>query len=216
MSQAIRLKIAKKVSELLVEGNVVNLGIGIPTLIPDCIGDKNVYLQSENGILGMGATPADEETDMDLISANKQPVSLNKGASIFDSADSFSMIRGGHIDLAVLGALQVDETGEIANWAIPGKAILGVGGAMDLVMGAQKIIIATTHLTKDGNPKIVNKLTYPSSGKRKVDMIVTEHALFKFISSKMYLMEVLSDISFEELKQITPASYEISSSFIAS
>ena len=208
MSESKRIKIAKRVAQELNEGDVINLGIGIPTLIPDYIGEKVVFLQSENGLLGMGPTPKEEDTDMDLISASKRPITMEPGASIFDSADSFAMIRGGHIDLAVLGTLQVDETGKVANWSIPGANILGVGGAMDLVVGAKRIIIATTHLTKDDKPKIVKELTYPSSGDRKVDMVVTEHAVFEFKKGEMYLTERLSDISLQELADITDASYK--------
>lgn len=209
MSQFDRIKVAKRIAEELKEGEVVNLGVGIPTIIPDYLGDKKVYLQSENGLLGMGPTPADEDIDMDLISASKKPISMDIGASLFDSSDSFLMIRGGHIDTAVLGALQVDETGEVANWAVPGETILGVGGAMDLVAGAKRMIIASMHLSKDGSPKIVKKLSFPSSGVRKADMIVTEHAVFRFIEGKMYLVEILSDVSVEELREMTDAHFSL-------
>lgn len=207
LSQSERIKIAKRVAEELQEGEVVNLGVGIPTLIPDYLGDKKMFLQSENGLLGMGPTPAEDDIDMDLISASKKPITFDVGASLFDSSDSFLMIRGGHIDVAVLGALQVDETGEVANWAVPGETILGVGGAMDLVAGAKRMIIASIHLSKDGNPKLVKKLTFPTSGNRKADMIVTEHAVFKFREGKMYLVEILSDISVNQLREITEAKF---------
>ena len=209
MSLSDRIKIAKRVAQELNEGEIVNLGVGIPTIIPDYLDDKKVYLQSENGLLGMGPTPSDDDIDMDLISASKKPVSMDAGASRFDSSDSFLMIRGGHIDTAVLGALQVDETGEVANWAVPGKTILGVGGAMDLVAGARRMIIASMHLSKDGSPKIVKKLSFPSSGTRKADMIVTEHAVFKFLEGKMYLLETLSDISIEALREMTDAEFYV-------
>ncbi|WP_423408350.1 3-oxoacid CoA-transferase subunit B [Heyndrickxia sp. MSNUG] len=209
MSQSDRITIAKRVAQELKEDEAVNLGVGIPTIIPDYLGDKKVYLQSENGLLGMGPTPADEDIDMDLISASKKPISMDIGASLFDSSDSFLMIRGGHIDTAVLGALQVDETGEVANWAVPGETILGVGGAMDLVAGAKRMIIASMHLSKDGSPKIVKKLSFPSSGVRKADMIVTEHAVFRFIEGKMYLVEILSDVSVEELREMTDAHFSL-------
>jgi 3-oxoacid CoA-transferase B subunit len=209
LSQSDRIKIAKRVAEELNEGEVVNLGVGIPTIIPDYLGDKKVFLQSENGLLGMGPTPSDEDIDMDLISASKKPITMDLGASLFDSSDSFLMIRGGHIDTAVLGALQVDETGEVANWAVPGETILGVGGAMDLVAGAKHMIIASMHLSKDGSPKIVKNLSFPSSGVRKADMIVTEHAVFRFIHGKMFLIEILSDVSVEELREITEAQFSL-------
>ena len=207
MSQSDRIRIAKRVAQELKEGEIVNLGVGIPTLIPDYLGGKKVYLQSANGLLGMGPSPAEEDMDMDLISASKKPITMDIGASLFDSSDSFLMIRGGHIDTAVLGALQVDETGEVANWTVPGDTILGVGGAMDLVAGAKRIIIASMHLSKDGSPKLVKKLTFPSSGARKVDMVVTEHAVFKFIEGKMYLAEILSGVSVETLRTLTDARF---------
>lgn len=210
MSLNDRITIAKRIVQELEDGQVVNLGVGIPTLIPDYLGEKKLYLQSENGLLGMGPTPPEHEIDMDLISASKQPITTDIGASLFDSADSFAMIRGGHIDLAVLGALQVDQTGEIANWAVPGQTILGVGGAMDLVTGAEKIIVATMHTAKDGSPKLVKELTFPSSGTRKVDMVVTEHAVFSFEAGQMSLVEIISDISLEHLREITEAEFQLS------
>ncbi|WP_277674511.1 3-oxoacid CoA-transferase subunit B [Piscibacillus halophilus] len=209
MNNELRVKVAKRVAEELNDGDIINLGVGIPTLIPDYLGDKKVYLHSENGLLGMGPTPPEDEINMDLISASKKPITMDIGASLFDSSDSFVMIRGGHIDMAILGALQIDETGEIANWAIPGKTILGVGGAMDLVAGAKKIIIASSHQAKDGSPKFVKKLTFPSSGARKVDMLVTEHAVFKFKDGGCELVEILSDISVEELRDITDANFTV-------
>lgn len=202
-----RIKIAKRVAQELSDGEVINLGVGIPTLIPDYLGDKKVYLQSENGLLGMGPTPDEENINMDLISASKKPITMDTGASLFDSSDSFVMIRGGHVDLAVMGALQVDQFGEIANWAVPGKTILGVGGAMDLVAGAKRIIIASRHLAKDGSPKLVKELTFPSSGVRKADMLITEHAVFKFTEKGTELIEILSDLTVNELKEITGAEF---------
>ncbi|OZU88112.1 succinyl-CoA--3-ketoacid-CoA transferase [Virgibacillus indicus] len=202
-----RIKIAKRVAQELSDGEVINLGVGIPTLIPDYLGDKKVYLQSENGLLGMGPTPDEENINMDLISASKKPITMDTGASLFDSSDSFVMIRGGHVDLAVMGALQVDQYGEIANWAVPGKTILGVGGAMDLVAGAKRIIIASRHLAKDGSPKLVKELTFPSSGVRKADMLITEHAVFKFTEKGTELIEILSDLTVNELKEITGAEF---------
>ncbi len=207
LSQNNRIKIAKRVVQELKDGQAVNLGVGIPTLIPDYLGDKHLFLQSENGLLGMGPTPPEDEVNMDLISASKQPISMEIGASLFDSSASFAMIRGGHIDAAVLGALEVDQTGEIANWAVPGKTILGVGGAMDLVAGAKKIILTMSHTSKDGKPKLVKKLSCPRSGIRKADMVVTEHAVFKFVDDSMELVEIISDITIEQLKEITEAEF---------
>lgn len=207
LSQEARIKIAKRVAEELSDGDIVNLGVGIPTLIPDYLGDKKVHLQSENGLLGMGPTPDEKDINMDLISASKHPISMEPGASLFDSSDSFVMIRGGHIHVAVMGALQVDQYGEIANWAIPGKNILGVGGAMDLVAGAKKIIIASMHQAKDGTPKLVEKLTFPTSGNGRANILVTEHAVFKFSDQGTELVEQLSDLSLEQLKEITGAPF---------
>lgn len=211
LNQSNRIKIAKRIVQELKYGQVVNLGVGIPTLIPDYLGDKNLVLQSENGLLGIGPTPPSEEVNMDLISASKEPISMEIGASLFDSSNSFAMIRGGHIDVAVLGVLQVDETGEIANWAVPGQTILGVGGAMDLVAGAQEIIVATLHTSKNGEPKLVKELTFPSSGIRKADLVVSEHAVFKFEEGKMRLVEILSDITLDKLIEITSATFEYNS-----
>lgn len=207
MRQADRIKIAKRIVQELGEGQTVNLGVGIPTLIPDYLGDKHLILQSENGLLGMGPTPPADEVNMDLISASKAPITMEIGASLFDSSSSFAMIRGGHIDVAVLGVLQVDQTGEIANWAVPGETILGVGGAMDLVAGAKKIIIATSHTSKNGEAKFVKELSFPTSGITKADLAVSEHAVFKFEEGRMKLVEILSDISIEELQEMTEAEF---------
>jgi 3-oxoacid CoA-transferase B subunit len=205
-----RERIARRIAMELQSGMIVNLGVGIPTLIQDYLQPNHgVFLQSENGVLGMGATPNKEDRDMDLISASKQPISLNKGASIFSSADSFAMIRGGHVDIAVLGALQVSENGEIANWAIPGQDILGVGGAMDLVANAKKLIIAITHVTKDMKPKIVKSLTYPTSGIRYAEKIVTEKGVFTVEDGKMYLQEIAHDCSLEEIRNYSDADFEV-------
>ncbi|MGN7408424.1 3-oxoacid CoA-transferase subunit B [Sporosarcina sp. SAFN-010] len=211
LNQFKRIKIAHRIVQELKQGQVVNLGVGIPTLIPDYLGEKKLVLQSENGLLGMGPTPPAAEVNMDLISASKAPITMEIGASLFDSSNSFAMIRGGHIDVAVLGVLQVDQTGEIANWAVPGQTILGVGGAMDLVAGAKEIIVATLHSSKNGEPKLVKELTFPSSGIRKADLVVSEHAVFKFEDGTMRLIEILSDISIEELKEITGAEFEYNS-----
>ncbi|HLR23394.1 MAG TPA: 3-oxoacid CoA-transferase subunit B [Pseudogracilibacillus sp.] len=202
-----RIKIAKRIAQELSDGDTVNLGVGIPTLIPDYLGDKDIILHSENGLLGVGPTPSEEDINMDLMNASKQPVTMANGASLFDSSDSFVMIRGGHIDLAIMGALQIDQFGEIANWAIPGKDILGVGGAMDLVAGANRIIIASMHQAKDETPKLVDKLSFPSSGYGKADMLVTEHGVFKFTENGTELIEQLSDISVQELQEITGAKF---------
>lgn len=193
--------IAKRIAEELEDGQSVNLGIGIPTLVASFIQDKEVYLQAENGLLGMGPPPSEEELDIDLISAGKEPITTTIGASYFNSASSFAMIRGGHIDVAVLGILEVNEIGQIANWSVPGQPILGVGGAMDLVAGAKKIIAAAQLFTKQGNSKLVKELTLPISGLRSIEMLVTEYAVFTFKDQKVIVTELLGDLSFEELQE---------------
>lgn len=207
-----RIKIVKRVVEELEDGQIVNLGVGIPTMIPDYLDGKKVFFHTENGLLGMGPTPDEKDINMDLISASKQPITMEPGASLFDSAESFAMIRGGHIDVAILGALQINRFGEIANWAIPGQSILGVGGAMDLVAGAKKIIVASTHQAKDGSPKIVEELTFPSSGKRRIDLLITEHAVFTFSDEGPILLE--SSLSIEELKAITGTDFIVHENLI--
>ncbi|HWK24772.1 MAG TPA: 3-oxoacid CoA-transferase subunit B [Ureibacillus sp.] len=202
MSNAdVRYKIAQRIAQELEDGQVVNLGVGIPTLVNEFIDDKEVYLQAENGLLGIGPPPTKEELDIDLINASKEPVTIAKGASFFSSADSFAMIRGGHVDVAVLGILQVDPRGQIANWAVPNQPILGVGGAMDLVAGAKKVIGAATLFTKDGTSKIVKELTYPVSGVRLIDMLVTDYAVFSFENGEIQVEEILIDISLSELSE---------------
>lgn len=211
-----RERIAKRIAAELEDGQAVNLGVGIPTLVASFIAEKEVYLQSENGLIGMGPPPEKAAIDADLISAGKEPVTLAKHAAFFNSADSFAMIRGGHIDVAVLGILQVNPQGEVANWAVPGQPILGVGGAMDLVVGAKKVIAAATLFAKDGSAKLVPQLTYPTSGIRLIDMLVTEHAVFEFTTDGVVVTEIVSDMDFATLqshinvplKQLKPMSCE--------
>lgn len=197
----VRMKIAKRIAEELEDGQAVNLGVGIPTLVASFIGDKEIYFQAENGLLGIGPPPTPEELDAELINASKDPVTILKGASFFSSADSFAMIRGGHIDVAVLGILQVDPKGQIANWAVPNLPILGVGGAMDLVVGAKKVIGAATLFTKNGTSKIIEKLTYPISGIRLIDMLVTDYGVFTFENGEISVVELLGDLSLEALSE---------------
>ncbi|ALC86828.1 acetate CoA-transferase [Bacillus sp. FJAT-22090] len=193
--------IAKRIAEELEDGQIVNLGIGIPTIVSEYLEDKEVFLQTENGLLGMGPPATDDNLDIDLINAGKEPVTYLKSASFFSSADSFALIRGGHVDVAVLGILQVDVHGEIANWAVPNQPILGVGGAMDLVTGAKKVIVAATLFAKDGTSKLVKELTYKTSGIRKVDLFVCEYAVIKFTVEGPRVVELLGDMSLEQLSE---------------
>ncbi|MEW5592807.1 3-oxoacid CoA-transferase subunit B [Peribacillus frigoritolerans] len=201
MSQDKRHLIAKRISEELEEGQVVNLGIGIPTLVTQYLGDQEIYLQSENGLLGIGPPPEEENLDIDLINAGKESVTYLKGSSFFSSADSFALIRGGHVDVAILGVLQVDVHGEIANWAVPNQPILGVGGAMDLVTGAKKVIIAATLFNKKGESKLVQNLTYKTSGIRRVDLFVSDYAVFEFTEDGVKVVEIIEDITIEVLSK---------------
>ncbi|WP_018133083.1 3-oxoacid CoA-transferase subunit B [Effusibacillus pohliae] len=206
--------IAWRAAQELEDGDIVNLGIGIPVFVADYIPpERQVFLHSENGILGVGPTPPPERVDPDLINASKLPISEMPGASYFDSALSFAMMRGGHVDKTVIGALQVSETGDIANWAVPGKDVLGVGGAMDLIVGARTVIVATTHLAPDGKPKLLPSCTYPLTARGEVDILVTEYCVFRFVDSKMILEELVDDMSLERLKEITPANFELSRNF---
>jgi 3-oxoacid CoA-transferase len=202
--------IASRVAKELKNGDVINLGIGLPTLVTDFLPkDIQVFIHSENGILGVGSSPSPQQIDPDLVNAGKLPVTIQEGAAFFDSATSFAMIRGGHVDVAILGVLEVNQEGYIANWAIPGQTILGVGGAMDLLEGARKVIVATTHTAKDGKPKIVKETQYPLTSLRKADLIVTELAVFEVCGNKLILIELAPSVSLEEIKQKTEANFKI-------
>jgi 3-oxoacid CoA-transferase B subunit len=206
----VQRRIAARVVPHIRPGAVVNLGIGIPTLVADHLPEHAAYLQTENGLLGVGPTPPSGEADPDLVHAGKQPVTARSGASYFASSASFGMIRGGHVEVAVLGALQVDAQGRIANWAIPGKPVLGVGGAMDLLVGARTVIIATTHTAKDGSPKIVERCSFPLTAQRRVDVVVTEAAIFRVEDGGLVLVELADGVDLDWVRDHTGARFRIS------
>ncbi|MCT4592765.1 MAG: 3-oxoacid CoA-transferase subunit B [Anaeromicrobium sp.] len=202
--------IAKRVAQELHDGDVVNLGIGLPTMVANYIpSDMDVTFQSENGFVGLGPAPAEEDVDMDLVNAGGQPVTAVPGAAFFDSAMSFSIIRGGHVDVTVLGALQVDAQGNLANWMIPGKMVPGMGGAMDLVVGAKKVIISMTHTAK-GKPKILKECKLPLTAANQVNMIITEMGVMEVTKDGIVLVEINPEFSVEDVKNATEAELIIS------
>lgn len=206
-----REQIAQRIAQELKDGYYVNLGIGIPTLVANYIPkNTNIILQSENGLLGMGPFPYEDEVDADLINAGKQTITATKGAAFFSSADSFAMIRGGHIDLTVLGAFEVDQLGNLASWMIPGKMVKGMGGAMDLVAGARTIIVAMSHANKNGESKILKQCTLPLTGINCVTKVVTDLAVLELRDGVFHLLEHAPDISIEKIQQLTDADLIIS------
>ena len=207
-----RNQLAQRAAQELRDGFYVNLGIGIPTLVANFVPkDMTVWLQSENGLLGMGAFPSEDAVDPDLINAGKQTVTGVPGHSFFSSADSFAMIRGGHIDLAILGAMEVSEEGDLANWMIPGKLVKGMGGAMDLVAGVKRRIIVMEHTNKRGESKVIPQCTLPLTGKHCVDMLITDLAVFGMdeATRRFVLLEVAPGVTIDEIRAKTTARFDV-------
>ena len=205
-----RNEMAQRIAKEIKDGFVVNLGIGIPTLVANFIGDKDVMLQSENGLLGLGPFPLEQEVDPDLINAGKQTVTALPGASFFSSAESFAMIRGGHVDLTVLGAMQVDRNRSIANWMVPGKMVKGMGGAMDLVAGAKRVVVAMKHMDNKGNPKLLNQCTLPLTGTQCIHLVITDLGVFDFDDKGFVLKEIAPGVDERDVIKNTEALVTVS------
>ncbi len=204
-----REAIIKRAAKELKEGMYVNLGIGLPTLVANEVSGMNIVFQSENGLLGIGAYPLEGGVDADLINASKETVTVVPGASFFNSADSFAMIRGGHIDLAILGGMEVSQNGDLANWMIPKKLIKGMGGAMDLVHGAKKVIVIMEHCNKYGESKVKKECSLPLTGKGVVHQLITDLAVFEFSNNAMKLVELQEGVSLDQVKEKTEAEFEV-------
>ncbi len=204
-----REAIIKRAAKELKEGMYVNLGIGLPTLVANEVSGMNIVFQSENGLLGIGAYPLEGGVDADLINAGKETITVVPGASFFNSADSFAMIRGGHIDLAILGGMEVSQNGDLANWMIPKKLIKGMGGAMDLVHGAKKVIVIMDHCNKYGESKVKKECSLPLTGKGVVHQLITDLAVFEFSNNAMKLVELQEGVSLDQVREKTEAEFEV-------
>ena len=206
-----RNDMARRAAQELEDGYYVNLGIGIPTLVANFIPDGvDVTLQSENGMLGMGPFPYEDEVDPDLINAGKQTITELRRTSYFSSADSFGMIRGGHIDLSILGAMEVSEKGDLANWMIPGKMVKGMGGAMDLVAGVKRVVVVMDHTSKNGDPKLLHECSLPLTGQQVVDLVITNMGVFEIERGKgMTLIELADGVSLDDVKAATEANFKV-------
>ncbi|GAA6877988.1 succinyl-CoA--3-ketoacid CoA transferase subunit B [Helicobacter pylori] len=204
-----RETIIKRAAKELKEGMYVNLGIGLPTLVANEVSGMNIVFQSENGLLGIGAYPLEGGVDADLINAGKETITVVPGASFFNSADSFAMIRGGHIDLAILGGMEVSQNGDLANWMIPKKLIKGMGGAMDLVHGAKKVVVIMEHCNKYGESKVKKECSLPLTGKGVVHQLITDLAVFEFSNNAMKLVELQEGVSLDQVKEKTEAEFEV-------
>jgi len=206
-----KILIARRIAQELKDGDVVNLGIGLPTMVNGFLPPGvNVILQSENGFVGLGPNPAPGEEDFDLVNAGGQPVTILPGGAFFDSAMSFAIIRGGHVDVTVLGALEVDASGNLANWMVPGKMVPGMGGAMDLVVGAKRVIVATLHVTKDGEPKLLKQCRLPLTAANQVNMVVTDMGVFEIRDGQVIMLEKNPEFTVDEIRAATEAEIVLS------